>query len=213
MTRQIMTHGNRGGLARGGLVAAVLLFATTGCTALVGGAAALGLVAVGALASRCYDYLDVTVLDAEGHKSCAATVIASKGKSQLELTSCYYTPLTDGRWTLRASLPGFVDAVSTVEVDHTHDCTRHVQTVELTLHRANTAPTAPRALLPPPAAVPLPAAPAASAASAASSAAPAASAPSAAESSAPAAAPNAASSSAPPANSAVPPAGVFPEQH
>ena len=65
----------------------------------------------------------MTVLDAEGRKTCAATVTASNGKSQFELASCYYTPLSDGRWTLRASLPGFPDAVSTVVVEHEHDCT------------------------------------------------------------------------------------------
>lgn len=166
----------RGGLARGAFGAALLILATSACTPLVGGGVLLGLVAVGALTSRCYDYLDVTVFDADGRKTCAATVTASNGKDKFELDSCYYAALTDGRWTLRASLPGFPDALSTVNVDHTHDCARYVQTVELTLNRAS-APAKP--VLPPPPAAPLPSsttppAPAAPAASTAPEAVPAA---------------------------------------
>ena len=113
----------------------LVLLVSSACTPIVAGAVLIGLVGVGALTSRCYDYLDVAVFDADGHKTCAATVTASNGASRFELTSCYYAPLTDGRWTLRASLPGFSDALSTVEVEHAHDCTRHVQTVELTMKR------------------------------------------------------------------------------
>jgi hypothetical protein len=192
----------RSRLAPGALVASLLVLSTTACTSLVGGAAFLGLVAVGALTSRCYDYLDVTVLDADGRKTCAATVTATNGKSQLELTSCYYSPLTDGRWKLRARLAGFSDALSTVEVDHANDCTRHVQTVELTLHRPGAVP-APRRVVPAPAAVPLP---------------PSATAPPAAVPipptlpEGPAAPSSTAPSSALPASSAPPSVGVFPDR-
>ncbi|HKO51342.1 MAG TPA: hypothetical protein VJV79_26715 [Polyangiaceae bacterium] len=187
----------------GALGATLLVFATSACTPLVGGAVLLGLVGVGALTSKCYDYLDVTVLDADGRKTCAATVTASRrgkdGKdgSPLELTSCYYTPLSDGRWTLRASLPGFNDAVSTVVVDHSHDCARHVQTVELTLSRPGAAP-APVLVRPPPSA---PALPAQAPVSPPPAPPPSGVAPSAPSSSAP---------SSPPANSANPPVGTFP---
>jgi hypothetical protein len=162
----------------------------------------LGLVTVGALTSRCYDYLDVTVFDAEGHRTCAATVTAIDRGSQFELTSCYYAALTDGRWTVRASLPGSSDAVTTVQVDHAHDCIRHVQTVELTLHRAGT-PSAPKPVqLPAPAVASPPEAPPAAPPQ------PAVPAPPAVEPAAPA---PASPSSALPANSAAP-VGVFPDR-
>jgi hypothetical protein len=181
-------------------VVGLLILATTACTPLLGGAVLLGLVTVGALASSCYDYLDVTVLDADGHRTCAATVTASSGKSQFELTSCYYAPLTDGRWKLRASLPGFSDALSTVDVDHAHDCTRHVQTVELTLHRPGTGSGPTSAPLPPaaptPMQTPVPALPTASAPPAAEPAAPASAPP-----------PN-----PPPTGSAAPSVDMFPDR-
>jgi hypothetical protein len=164
----------------------------------------LGLVAVGALTSRCYDYLDVTVLDADGRKTCTATVTASNGKNQFELGSCYYAPLTDGRWTLRASLPGFPDAVSKVQVEHAHDCIRNVQTVELTLNRAGAQPATKPTIISPPA-VSLPS----SSATPPALALPTASA-------VPAAAPTATAStppaSAPPGDSATPSSGTPPDQ-
>jgi hypothetical protein len=112
------------------------------------------LIAVGALTSHCYDYFDVTVLDADGRKTCAATVTATNGREHFELKSCYYAPLTDGTWTFRAALSGYPDAVSTARVEHPNDCTRHVQSVELTLHRsvapAPVSATLPPAPMPPP---------------------------------------------------------------
>ncbi len=199
----------RGALAPGLFSAAILAFTLSACTPLWGGAALVGLVAIGTLTSRCYDYLSVTVLDADGRKTCAATVSASNGGTPFELPSCYDAPLTDGHWTLRASLPGFADAVSTVDVDHAHDCTRHVQTVELTLKRAGSSPTqrvpptAPSSAVPP-AAITQPPAPA-------QPLAPASSAP---PSTAPAVAPPAVSPAVPsaqPASSAAPSVGVFPD--
>lgn len=137
-----MRSNNRGRAAvlRGAFSALFLLAGLNACASVAGGAALLGAVGLAALTSRCYDYVDVTVLDAEGRKTCAATVTANNGKSQFELPPCYNASLTDGRWTLRASLPGSRDATTTVVVDHEHDCTRYVQSVELTLNRAD-APT------------------------------------------------------------------------
>lgn len=146
-------------LARSVFAATFLVVGLSACTPLAGGAALIGVVAIGALTSRCYDYIDVTVLDADGRKTCAATVTATKGKSQFELTSCYYASLTDGQWTLRASQPGAVDAWTTLQVDHAHDCSRSVQSLELTLKRPGAAlptpvvppsPTPARSTLPPP---------------------------------------------------------------
>jgi len=122
-----------GGLIRGTLLCALLIPATSACSAVVGGGIAIAVVAVGALTSHCYDYLDVTVYDAQGRKTCTATVTATNGGDQFELQSCYYAPLTDGHWTLRATQPGSVDSATTVDVDHARDCTRQVQSVELTL--------------------------------------------------------------------------------
>ncbi|MEI9938896.1 MAG: hypothetical protein WDO69_16890 [Pseudomonadota bacterium] len=170
---------------------------TSACAPLVGGAVLIGLVGVGVLSSRCYDYLDVTVLDPDGRKTCAATVTATNGGNRFELDSCYYAALTDGHWTLRASLPGVPDALSTVEVDHEHDCARNVQTVELTLNRTvgkSALPPPPASALPPPATRPpsvIPTTPPP-----------------------PAAIPSAAGSPAPsalPADSAAPSVGVFPD--
>ena len=115
------------------------------CTVVAGGGVVAVLAGVGVITSHCYDYLDVTVFDAQGRKTCAATVTASRNDSSehFELESCYYTPLSDGRWTLRATLPGSTDVVTMVDVDHEKDCTRHVQSVELTLTSAGAAPKAP----------------------------------------------------------------------
>jgi hypothetical protein len=158
----------------------------------------VGVVAIGALTSHCYDYLDVTVFDGQGRKTCAATVTAKNGGDHFELSSCYYAPLTDGVWTLSASLPGYTDATTTVPVEHNNDCTRHVQSVELSLNAPGSAPASRASLSlpaqpPPPPAQPPP--PAASAAPATTTATPTPS----------------AEPSAPPASSAVTPVGVFPE--
>lgn len=179
------------------LAAGLLVAGLSACTALAGGAAVLGAVSIGVLTSRCYDYVDVTVLDAEGRKTCAATVTASKGSSQFELPSCYYGALTDGLWTVRASLPGSGDATAQVQVDHTNDCTRYVQSLELTL-KPKGAPTSLLAVRPVPAApTQAPTAPSASTISPTQSAEPPAS--------------SAAPASAPPTSSVTPPVGVFPD--
>src|SRR6478735_11541125 len=143
----------------GALLPALALAGVTACTPLVGGAALLGAVSIGVLTSRCYDYVDVTVLDADGRKTCAATVTASNGSSHFEFSSCYYGALTDGSWTLRATLPGSADAITQVQVDHAHDCTRYVQTLELTLNRVGAA-TAPQPARPTQSAAPVPPPPA-----------------------------------------------------
>ena len=192
----------RGRLARRAAGTGLLLLLVTACAPLVGGIALVGAVSIGALTTRCYDYIDVTVLDAEGRKTCAATVTASDGHSEFNLESCYYAALTDGRWMLRASLAGAPVAVSTVVVDHTHDCTRYVQSVELTLAPPNSprsrpaVPSVPSAMP-----SPVPAQPA-----------PTSTAPSSPESApVPATTDSSHPPSAPPAPSASPPVGAFPD--
>jgi hypothetical protein len=119
---------------------ALLLPVLGSCAPAVGGGVLVTVVAIGALTSHCYDYVDVTVLDPQGRKTCAATVTASNDGDEFELKSCYYAPLTDGHWLLRAKLAGFPDTVSQLEVDHANDCTRHVQSMELTLASQGSGP-------------------------------------------------------------------------
>jgi len=176
------------------------------CAPVVGGGVLVAVVAVGALTTHCYDYLDVSVFDAQGRKTCAATVTASNGGDQFELKSCYYTPLTDGHWTIRANLPGFPDAVGSADVEHENDCTRHVQSMELTINPVGAAPAATSPglgapLLP----APPPAPPNGSAAP------PGASAVAVPPSPAPAAAASSVSPAPAPATSAAPSVGVFPD--
>ena len=119
-----------------GLVLALPVLSLVGaaCAPVVGGGVLVAVVTVGALTSHCYDYADVTVYDPEGHRTCAATVTATSRRDEFELKSCYYAPLTDGHWTIRAKLPGLPDAVSAVDVEHANDCTRHVQSMQLTIN-------------------------------------------------------------------------------
>jgi len=104
------------------------------CAPAIGGGVLVAVVAAGALTAHCYDYLDVTVYDAEGRKTCKATVTATQGSDVEELKSCYYTPLSDGQWTIRATLPGVPDATTLVMVEHENDCIRHVQSLQLSLN-------------------------------------------------------------------------------
>ncbi|HEY3668915.1 MAG TPA: hypothetical protein VGL19_23120, partial [Polyangiaceae bacterium] len=119
---------------RTAILCAALVPTLSACAPAVGGAVVASVVTIAALTSHCYDYLDVTVFDEHGRKTCAATVTARNGGDHFELSSCYYAPLTDGVWTLTASLPGRAAAVTTVPVEHANDCTRHVQSVELSLN-------------------------------------------------------------------------------
>ncbi len=144
---------------RAGLVLGSLTLLSSACAPAFGAGALVAVVAVGALTSHCYDYIDVTVLDDQGRKTCAATVTASNGGDEFELKSCYYAPLTDGTWKLRARQPGLPESESTVIVDHANDCTRHVQSLELTLAARGTPafaspPPTPRAVTPAPAPLP-----------------------------------------------------------
>jgi hypothetical protein len=126
------TH-RMGGVALALALPALSLVATA-CAPVVGGGVLAAVVAIGALTSHCYDYADVTVYDPGGHRTCDATVSATSGRDDFELKSCYYAPLTDGHWIIRAKLPGFPDAVSAVDVEHANDCTRHVQSMQLTIN-------------------------------------------------------------------------------
>ncbi len=209
--RRVMFSERRGSGRRftGALALALLIPSLTACAPAVGGGVLVAVVAIGALTSHCYDYIDVSVYDPLGRRTCTATVTATNGGDQFELKSCYYAPLTDGHWSIRASLPGLPDAVSTVDVEHENDCTRHVQSMELTINPPGTKPA--QALLPPPqpddlrALPPPPAAPPAP---------PSASPPALPASSTPPAGSAAPTPATPTASSATPPSvGVFPDQN
>jgi len=191
-------RGRRGGF-RHVLALGLFVFGASACAPAFGVGALALVVGVGALTSHCYDYLDVTVLDPEGRKTCDATVTAKNSGDEFELKSCYYAPLTDGTWTIRAHRDGIADALSTVVVNHSDDCTRHVQSMELTLGSGN-------AMLPatPPSPPPPPPAPAAAPPPAVQPLVPPAPPPS----QVPATPPSAPA----PASSATAPVGVFPDQ-
>src|SRR5450432_4158976 len=127
----------------GALALALMLPALSACAPVVGGGVLVVVVAIGALTSHCYDYIDVSVFDPQGRKTCAAAVTATNGGDEFELKSCYYAPLTDGHWTIRARLPGFPDAVSVADVEHANDCIRHVQSMELTINAPGAAKAPP----------------------------------------------------------------------
>jgi hypothetical protein len=208
-SKRLMTSDRRGSGSRLKYVLALALTLPllSACAPVVGGGVLVVVVAIGALTTHCYDYIDVSVFDPQGRKTCAATVTATNGGDSFELKSCYYAPLTDGHWTLRASLPGFPDAVSTADVEHDNDCTRHVQSMELTINSPGArpapspAPVAPQLPPPPPepAVSPSVSVPAAPASSAVPPAPPSS------------AVPPAPPSSAVPAASAPPSVGVFPD--
>src|SRR5579885_784263 len=61
------------------------------CASVAGAGVVVGLIGLGALTHKCYDYIDVTVYDAAGRRTCNAEVFAEQGDDSMRLTSCYYT--------------------------------------------------------------------------------------------------------------------------
>jgi hypothetical protein len=202
--------GRRIASARVALALAFSTLALGACAPAVGSGVLVAVVAIGALTSHCYDYIDVTVYDAQGRRTCGAIVTATNGGDEFELKSCYYAPLTDGHWTIRARLPGLPDAVSVVDVEHANDCTRHVQSMELTLSVPGSAPPTAPPFLGAPAPPALPPPPAPSSPSPSARPPPASSAPPVPAAPATVAPPPA--SGAPASSSTPPSVGVFPDQ-
>ncbi len=175
------------------------LAASTGCAAGIGVGVGAALITVGIITHECYEYVNITVIDgATGARTCNAHVTAQRGTSSPDdLGSCYYAPLTDGKWTIRATLPQRAPAESTIEVKAPESCEPAVATIVITIP-APGGPVAPRPLVPAPALAPPPV-------PAASSAAPPATAP---EPPIPTPTPTSSSSAAPaPPSAAPPPAG------
>ncbi|HVJ17764.1 MAG TPA: hypothetical protein VM686_20220 [Polyangiaceae bacterium] len=133
----------------------------TGCAAGVGAGAGALLIGVGIATHECYQYTDITVIDGvTGFKTCDADVSVIQDGEAETLGSCYHAPLTAGRWTLRAELPGRKAAVTSFVVKEHEGCAT-VSTVVLTIPAPGAA-TGPQPLQPapsPPAAAPPPAPP------------------------------------------------------
>lgn len=132
------------------LVATAAASLLVGCNAVIG----LGVVAVAGtaavLASDCYDRITVNVFDgALNAATCDAVVLATRGDDTVELRPCYGGSLTAGTWTIRASLPGRVDAVSTLVVTENESCGNYVQSIDLYLVPVGSAPSAPVPISPP----------------------------------------------------------------
>ena len=136
-------------LAVGVLCAGVGLGAT-GCTAAAG--AGVAAVAIGAAiaTSECYGYVDVLVTDGvTGGRACDANVSATRDDDVVPFTSCFYAPLTEGRWKLAVEKPGYQSVTSEIHVDPQEHCERVVHYVSVRLDSL-TAPPATDWGAPPP---------------------------------------------------------------
>ncbi len=141
---------SRRGRALGALLAASAI-GLTGCAAAAG--AGVGAVALGAAiaTSQCYGYVDVLVMDGTtGNRACDAEVSAVQGDDVVPFTSCFYAPLTEGRWRLHVTKPGYQSVSSDIVVDTRDKCERVVHQVSIRLDSL-TAPPPRLDQLPPPA--------------------------------------------------------------
>ncbi|HEY6079228.1 MAG TPA: hypothetical protein VIW29_10520 [Polyangiaceae bacterium] len=137
-----------GSFVRRLVLAGAVLALTTGCAMGVGAAAGGALLVAGILSYECYDYVTITVIDeATGDKTCAAKVTVTEDGSEQELGSCYYAPLTEGHWTVRAALPGRPAVTTSVDVTDSKGCQPSVSTILLTIP-APGATSGPRRLVP-----------------------------------------------------------------
>lgn len=137
------------GLRAAALLGTCALFAPS-CTAAAGAGAAGVAVAAGALASACYGYVDVTVIDATtGGSTCEAEVIArDEDGSETSLRSCFHAALGEGKWQLTASKQGFLPAESEVVIESRSDCARIVYSLVMTLDPVGAGTRAPRRFRP-----------------------------------------------------------------
>ncbi|HEY6727609.1 MAG TPA: hypothetical protein VI197_26415 [Polyangiaceae bacterium] len=113
----------------------------TGCTAAAG--AGVAAVAVGAAiaTSECYGYVDVLVTDgATGSRACDANVSAARGEDVVPFTSCFYAPLTEGRWKLAVEKPGYQSVTSEIQVDPQEHCERVVHYISVRLDSLSAPP-------------------------------------------------------------------------
>ncbi len=96
----------------------------------IGGFVAAGTIA--AVASQCHDHAQIDVIDGRtGRATCDAEVRLTNGEVEEDVAPCYHAAVAEGEWTIRASLPGHEDAVSTLLVDHQDECRRSVHSIEI----------------------------------------------------------------------------------
>ena len=107
------------------------------CTSVVGLVIVAGVAAGGVLAADCSDFIDITVRDVTGSRTCEATVTATQNDEQEQVMPCYHARLADGAWRIRASLPGRAGHVHGPHDQTRGECGRTVQSVELWLSRSD----------------------------------------------------------------------------
>jgi hypothetical protein len=133
-----------------GVVLVTSAIGIVGCAAAAG--AGVGAVAVGAAiaTSQCYGYVDVLVMDGStGNRACDADVSAVRGDEVVPFNSCFYAPLTEGRWRLNVTKPGYQSVTSDIVVETRDKCERVVHQVSIRLDSL-TAPPPSLDQLPPP---------------------------------------------------------------
>lgn len=118
------------------------------CTSVVGLGIVAGVTGAAVLASDCSDFIDITVRDVSGSRTCEATVTATRNDEQEQIMPCYHARLGDGAWQIRASLPGRADAVTALTIKREGKCGRTVQSVELWLQPLGYAPVVATPLAP-----------------------------------------------------------------
>jgi hypothetical protein len=125
----------------------------SGCASVAGAGIGAGLLALGLITHECYEHVDIKVIDGvTGNKICDAKVTAEQDGDVDTLGSCYYAPLTEGRWNLTATLPGRPPAKSTLIVAESESCEPVVASVVLTIPPApGSTPPAPPPFAPVPA--------------------------------------------------------------
>jgi hypothetical protein len=109
-----------------------LLVLPSGCSVAIGGATGIVLIGAGALASGCYDHVEVGVRDPSGAPLCDAEVIAVRDGEEVELTPCFSAALSAGSWQIQAR-SGQATATSQLVIPEDRECGRSVHRIELTL--------------------------------------------------------------------------------
>jgi hypothetical protein len=131
------------------------------CTSAIGVGVVVVATGAAVLAADCSDFIDITVRDVSGGRTCDATVTAIKGDERVEIQPCYHARLGEGVWQIQASLPGRAAAMTTLKLERGEECGRTVQSIELWLQPVGyvpSPPSAPPTVAPPPTAPPPPAA-------------------------------------------------------
>lgn len=115
-----------------------------GCAAAAGAGVAVAALGAAVATSECYGYVDVLVTEATtGTRQCDATVNARQGDSVVPFRSCFYAPLTKGKWQLSVDKPGYESVKSEIQINPEDNCRRIVHHVSVRLDSLNAPPRAP----------------------------------------------------------------------